>query len=157
MIACHKDEVSTATTNSPPPPQPQPPPVVNMDICSSSSRRAIGAQLVPVGKLSQARSGMAVVAVGNKILFAGAWEANNRHSSSRVDIYDVTSNSWSTAELSEDRSSIATVAAGNKAFFAGGMRSDMYATVDIYDAVTNTWTVDSLSSPRYAIAAATVG
>ncbi|ANE51296.1 Kelch repeat-containing protein [Flavisolibacter tropicus] len=157
MIACHKDEVSTTTTNSSPPPPPPPPPVVNLDICSSSSRRAIGAQLVPVGKLSQARSGMAVVAVGNKILFAGAWETNNTHSSSRVDIYDVTSNSWSSAELSEARSHMAAVAAGNKAFFAGGMRSDMYATVDVYDAATNTWTVDSLSAPRYAIAAAAVG
>jgi len=36
-----------------------------------------------------------------------------------IDIYDVVSNSWSTAQLKEPRWSITAATVGNKVFFAG--------------------------------------
>lgn len=136
--------------------------------CDNRNRPQIKAQLVAVGKLSQGRCGMAVASAGTKIVFAGASISEDRNSpnpaygSSRVDIYDMAAQTWSTAELSEWRSDIAAVAAGNKIFFAGGRLGDgaldqLYSTVDIYDVSTNTWSVASLSQPRAYIAAASVG
>jgi Kelch motif/Galactose oxidase, central domain len=136
--------------------------------CDNSNRPHVNAQLIPFGTLSQARLGMAVASAGNKIVFAGAsLSAVNGSSvpdygSSRVDIYDMITQTWSTAELSEKRSDIAAVAAGNKIFFAGGRLGDgafdqLYSTVDIYDVSSNSWSVASLSEPRAYIAAATVG
>ena len=124
--------------------------------CDNSNRPTINAQLIPVGTLSQARAFMAVASAGNKILFAG--REDNTHSS-RVDIYDISTNKWSTAELSIARHYIAAVANGNKVFFAGGEISDgTFPTdvVDIYDVSTNTWTVAHLSLAGRDIAAAAV-
>ncbi len=70
---------------------------------------------------------MAVVAAGNKIFFVGASLSSigfNGYGSSRVDIYDIVTKVWATAQLSESRSDIAAVAAGNKIFFAGGRWGD---------------------------------
>jgi K319L-like, PKD domain/Kelch motif/Galactose oxidase, central domain len=125
--------------------------------CDNSNRPTINAQLTPVGTLSQARSFMAVAAAGNTILFAGG--VVNTHSS-RVDIYDISTNKWSTADLSIARHYIAAVANGNKVFFAGGETSDGTVptdVVDIYDVSTNTWTVAHLSLAGSHIAAAAVG
>jgi hypothetical protein len=124
--------------------------------CDNSIRPTINARLIPVGTLSQARSFMAVASAGNKILFAGGSEW-----SSRVDIYDISTNKWSTAELSYGRSNgIAAVTNGNKIFFAGGETSDGTVpadVVDIYDVSTDTWTVAHLSLGGDDIAAAAVG
>ncbi|HMC84287.1 MAG TPA: kelch repeat-containing protein [Chitinophagaceae bacterium] len=76
-----------------------------------------------------------------------------------MDIYDVSSTSWTTALLSEARNFIVAAAAGNKILFAGGLGS-AYAlskTVDIYDVVTNTWTTAQLSEERYLLAAGAAG
>jgi len=125
------------------------------------NRPQINAQLIPFGTLSQARDGMAAVANGNKILFAGGVSSHTVGwtYSSRVDIYDLVSQTWSTAELSVARTGIAAVAAGNKIFFAGGTTGNDIAfnTVDIYDVATNTWSFSALSQEGYNIAAATVG
>ncbi len=124
--------------------------------CGDSNRPTINARLIPVGTLSQARSSIAVASAGNKILFAGG----SGHSS-RVDIYDISTNKWSTAELSEGRGfGIAAAANGNKIFFAGGEAGDgtwPSDVVDIYDVSTNTWTVAHLSLGGDDIAAAAVG
>jgi hypothetical protein len=135
--------------------------------CDNSNRPQVIAQLIPFGTLSQARAGMVVASAGNKIVFAGAALSPDNNSSliygsSKVDIYDIITQTWSTGELSEWRSDIAAVAAGNKIFFAGGRLGDgafdnLYSTVDIYDASTNIWSVASLSEPRAYIAAAAVG
>ena len=52
-------------------------------------------------------------ATGNKIFFA----ADN---STRVDIYDIRSNTWSELQLSEARNGITVVSSGYKTLFAGG-------------------------------------
>jgi len=127
--------------------------------CDNSNRPLVNAQLIPIGTLSQ-RSNSISVAAGNKILFAGGLEADNTPST-RVDIYDIASNSWSTAELSIGRLyGMVAVASGSKVFFAGGEISDgTYPTdvVDVYDVSTNTWTANRLSRAGVDMAATTVG
>jgi N-acetylneuraminic acid mutarotase len=104
---------------------------------------------------------MAVASAGTKILFAGAASSQNSIGYSTVDIYDLATQTWSTAKLSEARSHIAAVAADNKVFFAGGGWDDDFlftlATVDMYDVTTNTWSVALLSELRAYIGAAAVG
>jgi len=123
--------------------------------CDNSNRPVINAQLIPVGTLSQARRGMAVASAGNKILFAGGGSGL-----SRVDIYDISTQTWSTAELCVGRYLMAAVACGNKIFFGGGEVSDgtwPVDSVDIYDVSANTWSVSHLSTAGNSIAAAAVG
>jgi hypothetical protein len=140
-------------------------PAVTVIACDNSNRPEVTARLIPIGTLSKPRSGMALAAAGNKIVFAGGiWTADCPEcwGSPRVDIYDIGTNTWSTSELSTGRWSIGAVAAGNKMFFAGGQFGDgafdtYYDNVDIYDALTNTWTVKHLSETRGFIAAGAVG
>ncbi len=134
--------------------------VVNSQMlaCDNGNRPLIYAQLIPVGNLSQVRGDMAVAAAGNKIVFAGGgW---NNTFSSRVDIYDLTTQTWSTAELCVPRNAIAAIGTGNKIFFAGGEVGDgtwPVDSVDIYDVTSDTWTVSHLSSAGHSIAAAAAG
>src|SRR4030095_229123 len=119
--------------------------------CDISNRALINAQLIQIGTIPKTRWGTAVASAGNKIIFAGGFTVYGYTPSSnisRVDIYDVITNSWSTAELSQPRSRIRTAVLGNKVFFAGGSASiEKYsARVDIYDVATNTWTKTELSS-----------
>ena len=128
--------------------------------CDNSNRPIINAQLIPVGTLPQTRGGMAVASASNKILFAGGSVSVNTPST-RVDIYDIAFNSWSTAELSIGRFyGIAAVASGSKVFFAGGQISDGTVptdVVDVYDVTTNTWTANRLSLAGEDMATTTVG
>ncbi len=126
--------------------------------CNNSNRPTINAQLIPIGTLSQTREGIAVASAGNKILFAGGHLSGNPVS--RVDIYNLSTNTWSTAELCAGRYAMASVALGNKIFFAGGETGDgtwPVDSVDIYDVSTNTWAVTHLSTAGNSIAAAAVG
>jgi len=129
--------------------------------CDNSNRPVVNAQLIPIGTLSQGRKDIAVASAGNKILFAGGGnytDPNTYVVSSRVDIYDITTNSWSTAELNVARTWIGAVAAGNKIFFAGGIiGGDDQNVVDIYDVSASTWSVSHMSRSVYYSAAATVG
>ncbi len=116
-----------------------------------------------IAELSEARTGIGAVTVGNKILFAGGAKNFNYDDgwynlSTRIDIYDVSANSWSTAELPEPMNFLwwegAATAAGNKVFFCGG---DKRGQVYIYDVVTNTWSTGGLSIWRSDIVAASSG
>jgi hypothetical protein len=162
MTACDKDKAADPPANPLPPP---PPPPVSLTHCDNWNRAKISAQLIPIGKLSQGRGGLAVVAVGSKILFAGGdFMEGSGFGSSRVEIYDIVTNTWSITELSSARGNIATVVAGNKVFFGGGSLEGWdngyykaFDTVDIYNAADNTWTVARLSEARGSLAAAAVG
>ena len=107
-------------------------------------------QLIPVGTLSINRTNSAAATSGNKLLFAGGGFL-----SSRVDIYDLITQTWSTAELSEARTGIGAVTVGNKILFAGGAKNfnwddgwyDLSTRVDIYDVSTNSWTITELPAP----------
>ncbi len=108
------------------------------------NRSEVPVILSPSGSLSVARMHMAVGSAGNKIVFAGG--ETNAGFSSTVDIFDINSNTWSTAQLSEARSKISAVVLGKKIYFGGGQRGqDNYSgRVDIYDTETNSWTVKDL-------------
>ena len=113
--------------------------------------------------LSQGRGSLAAAAAGNKILFAGGAIYNATYDvSDRVDIYDVPSGTWTTAQLSEARNGLAGAAAGNKILFAGGYGhngsfSSGSNTVDIYDVPSGTWTTAQLSEARGSLAGAAAG
>ena len=121
--------------------------------------------LVPFGTLSVARAGITSATAGNKILFAGGFTTCSTIGSgtcnwfSRVDIFDMNTQAWSTAELSQARTHMGVATLGNKIFFAGGYISsdDHTSRVDIYDASTNTWSTAELSEARINPAAATAG
>lgn len=125
--------------------------------CNINTRTLINAQLIPTGNLSQARNGIAVASAGNKIFYAGGILSGIP--SSRVDIYDVSTDRWTTTELSKPRSYITTAVLGNKIFFAGGLDQTHYGStrVDIYDVTGNTWTTTELSQGRWMMAGGAVG
>jgi hypothetical protein len=131
--------------------------------CDGSIRSQVNVQLIPIGTLPFVRYGTAVTSVGNKIFFAGGFTVYGYIPSSnisRVDIFDVTTNSWSTAELSQSRSGISTAILGNKVFFSGGSantQTGKSSRVDIYDALTNTWTTTNLSSDAISMTGAAAG
>jgi len=120
--------------------------------CDLAVRPLINTQLIPIGTLSQRRNGFTIASSGDKVLFAGGFDPSSGEPSSRVDIFDISSQNWSTAALSVPRYDIATASVGYKVFFAGGYNGDdilgkTYSTVDIYDASNNTWSVESMSRP----------
>ena len=112
--------------------------------CEPLNRPVVNAQLIPFGNLSIARALVATVTAGNKIFFAGG--RNNTGAVARVDIYDISSQSWSTTELSLARSLIKAIACGNKVFFAGGDGNGFLnsSRIDIYDLTTQSWSTAEL-------------
>ena len=126
--------------------------------CDIANRPSVPAQLIPAGTLSQTRAFMAVASAGTKIVFAGG-QGNGIGVSTRVDIFDFLTNTWTTAELSQARYGIAPAVIGNKIFFAGGYKdaNRTSSRVDIYDVVANTWTTTELSQDRAEIVAGVAG
>jgi len=124
--------------------------------CNGNTRPQVNAQLIPIGTLSQSLEVLAIASAGNKILFAPGYPSGTV--SSRIDIFDISTNSWSTAELSQPRTGVTTVVLGNKIFLGGGWAGrDPSSRVDIYDAVTNTWSTAELSMARGNMCAAAAG
>ncbi len=123
----------------------------------SGNRHQVPAQLIPVGTLSQQRHVGAVAAVGTKIFFAGGRYppvSPGPNFTSRVDIFDISTNSWSTAELSQPRWGLTAVTSGTKVFFAGGTATQTQSgttvsqtkRIDVYDDLTGSWS--TLEMPR---------
>lgn len=116
--------------------------------------------LSSIGSLSVTRypRTIATAAAGNKILFAGG-NISGTDQTTRVDIYDKVSQTWSTAELSQARMDISVGVAGSKIFFAGGYSNNTYESsrVDIYDAATNKWSTAELTVARMGIGIAAIG
>jgi hypothetical protein len=114
--------------------------------CPPNNRSFINGQVTLFGNLSIPRTRIATVAAGNKIFFAGG--SDDAVAFSRVDIYDMSSRTWSTAELSLPREGIKAVTCGNKVFFAGGINgSGGVSRVDIYDLATQSWSTAELTYP----------
>lgn len=131
----------------------QPPPPV-----CGNNRPMINLRLLPVGLLSEARMGCNTAAAGNKLVFAGGWGSGSH--SSRVDIFNLTENTWTTAELCVPRTAMAAVSSGDRLFFAGGETGDgtwPVDSVDIFNVNTNTWTVSHLSTAGSCIVGTAVG
>jgi hypothetical protein len=68
--------------------------------------------------LSEARFWLASTSSGELVFFAGGY--NSTGPSNRVDIYNVTSGSWTTATLSIPRYQLAATSSQNLVFFGGG-------------------------------------
>ncbi|GAB4055113.1 hypothetical protein GCM10028810_66030 [Spirosoma litoris] len=102
-------------------------------------------------------------------MFAGGYyytSASSIVSSNQVDIYDNTTNQWTTTMLSVGRSTLAAASSGSLALFAGGFiwpsnpfsgAGSFSATVDIYNSNTNQWTTSQLSEPRSNLVGASAG
>ncbi len=117
-----------------------------------------------LASLSVARMELSAITVGGKALFAGGLYSTgpfSAGSSSVVDIYNSTTDTWSTSALSVGRSGMTAVVDGSKAYFAGGATTaagSTYSTaVDIYDSATGTWSAANLSLARRYLASAKVG
>lgn len=139
--------------------------------CASDNRSIVNASLIRVGSLSEPRALISVAATGNKVLFNGG-VLENGEGSSKVDIYDITTNSWSVAERplgnigpfgngGSGDYAITTATAGSKVFFAGGI--NLWGSTDypanillIYDASTNTWDSSQILPGLY-VAATPIG
>jgi hypothetical protein len=119
------------------------------------------------GQLSVARSYMSAAATGDQAVFAGGCLSPYYPGSpctDGVDIFDTSSDQWTTAHLSKARAGMAVTTVGSKVIFAGGYDYSLGSsqkvpqdTVDIYDESTGSWTTAKLSAARYDIAAVTVG
>lgn len=113
-------------------------------------------QLLSEDQLSDPRVEIATAVIGNKVFFAGGQDAEWDGSmyvcvpSDVVDVYDVTTGNWTTAQLSQARAGMASAVLDGKAYFAGGYLGNGTLTdrVDIYDAVNDVWSTATLSVAR---------
>src|SRR3954453_9049982 len=119
-----------------------------------------------VAHLSAAGRNIASAAVGDKVFFAGGDAGVSVNSgippSSTVDIYDLSTNTWSIAALSEPRSGITAITANNKIYFAGGSEVKggywPYSNkIDIYDNATGIWSTDVMREEKIGFAGVNVG
>jgi hypothetical protein len=79
--------------------------------------------------------------------------------SDKVDIYNSTTNTWSSTTMSMARGHGSATGVGDVIIFAGGMDQFLRPqnTINIYNIVTGQWTSASLSVARVGMAAVTVG
>jgi hypothetical protein len=93
--------------------------------------------------LTEGRDGLAAGKVKDIVLFAGG-TLQNRTRTSRVDIFNQTSEIWSTAELSVARSRISSTSTPRFILFSGGRNSstspiEYYSVVDVFDSINDTF------------------
>lgn len=108
---------------------------------------------------SEAKTLVAGAAIGDKILFAGGFKTGGDYLPNNietlVEIYQPSTNTWSSVPLSEPRGGITSTTVNNKVYFAGGWNTAVSNKIDIYDATTNSWSNSTLSylpTARTAIA-----
>jgi len=134
---------------------------------------------INVQPLSQARQNIASASLSTAGIgmFAGGFNTTSSNiitPLNAVDIYNVNTNSWSTAKLSVARYDIAAASLPNQGliYFAGGVNNSVVAPfqfsltltqtqiilgteftdiIDIYNANTNSWSIDKLSEPKAGI------
>ncbi len=74
-----------------------------------------------------------------------------------VDIYDISSDNWSTFILSQARSALAATTVNNLALYAGGWDGTRIRNlVDIYNDTSKSWFTTTLSQARRFFSATTV-
>jgi len=101
-----------------------------------------------IAELSVGRYGMSVVAAGNKIFLAGgaAWDDEfNDEPLDNVDIYDVSTNTWTTSHLSLPGIDMAGATVGDNVLFAGGWGGGHQNRVDICNLTLDTWSTYQFS------------
>ncbi len=118
----------------------------NFGACSEDSILIVKGTttLTPIGTLSQARYVQGATAA-DKLVFAGdvmdGGPGKPPGITDRVDIYNLSTKTWSTAKLSEPRNGLQSITVGNKIVFASTEWSGNNApkSIEIYDAAINTW------------------
>jgi N-acetylneuraminic acid mutarotase len=120
--------------------------------------------------LSAARRDIEVIKVKNKLLFIGGYTENPRTAwdwtfYKNIDIYDETTNKWSTVYMKTGRVAPSVTVSGSKVLIVGGIdRLGFVAatptlfftkTVEIYDVDMDTWQVADLPQPRLVQSIAT--
>jgi len=108
-------------------------------------------QWIGNASLSAARSGMAAATVGNTTYFAGGLSrvANTDTFTfdvtwySVVDVYDATTNTWSTIELPHNATNLKSAVSDDLIAFIGGqtVNDTQNPYVQIYNTTSNTWEV----------------
>ena len=114
----------------------------------------IATQSWSIAELSEPRIRISTATVGNKVFFAGGcsntpfeWSGV----SNKIDIYDLSTNTWSVKVLNETKIGFTATTAGSKIYFAGGwnlnpdVQNSTSANIDIYDDVTGTWSTSTLN------------
>lgn len=140
---------------------------VPADIYDISSNTWSVHMLVPDNpQSSHFRNGAGITSVGNKVFFAGGGDAIGDDQTSKVDIYDASTNTWTKDNLSAARQGLTAATVGDKVLFAGGFgypdgsngsNGRVFNTVDIYDNSNNSWSTATLSEARMDITATTSG
>ena len=75
-----------------------------------------------------------------------------------MEVYNTSTDLWSTASLSQARYGLAAASVGNKVLFGGGSEGNVYSkVVDIYDTSTGVWSTANLSQARLWPSATSVG
>ncbi|GAB4041980.1 T9SS type A sorting domain-containing protein [Spirosoma jeollabukense] len=120
-----------------------------VDIYNSATNQWTTAQL------SAARIAIGAAGAGNKVLFAGGYTYENGCNCftnfNVVDIYNVTTNQWSTTQLPRLSGNVLATAVGNKVLFTGN------GLIDIYDVTTGQWTAATIPQSQVALTAVGVG
>lgn len=111
--------------------------------------------------LSVARRYFPTVQIGRKLFFAGGQtDCFPCGVESVVDIFDLDTEVWSTAQLSKGRELLVAESNGSVGVFVGGEDSNTGGEtnlVDIYDSQTDTWTSATISQSRTNISVARNG
>ncbi|MDQ6712145.1 MAG: hypothetical protein M3Z28_03025, partial [Candidatus Dormibacteraeota bacterium] len=97
--------------------------------------------------------GTATLLPSGKVLIAGGIAADTGHSTTRTEIYDPATNSWSARDgMAVQRSShSATLLPNGKVLVAGGQNASGYiATAELYDPVADRWTMAAQMDAGYA-------
>jgi hypothetical protein len=110
---------------------------------------------------SEAKTLVAGAAISNKIMFAGGFKKSGDYFPNNfenlVEIYEPSTNTWTSVPLSEARGGITSAVIDNKVYFAGGWNTAPSAKIDIYDAATITWSTSTLKFLKTAITAIASG
>ena len=116
-------------------------------------------------QLPTPRTLMEGVYAKGKVYFAGGYQqiAPTFVASSVVDIYDISTGTWSSTNLSQPRINIGGTVLGDSILFVGGTTLDasgnaeLSTVMDIYNQTTATWTQATLPVPMRAMSAVTIG
>lgn len=109
--------------------------------------------------LSAGRFYMGAATEGDYVMFAGG-AINGLLSSNIVDLYQISTNTWSQFTLTQPRSVMSALGGDGKIFLAGGTHINqgiVFQRVDIFDLSTQSWSQSNLSQARYAMMAAKAG
>jgi hypothetical protein len=111
--------------------------------------------------LPRPRQGVRIVSHGDSLVFIGSVAAIGDPVSPFVDVYDTTTEQWTSSELSQGRGRFGVASLGSRLIVAGGSvdvqsrtKRQHFDTVDVFDAATGSWSTGQLSMAREAPQAA---